>query len=173
MDEGNIDGSGKGGAKMKDLVPWARTRPPVQADETSPFLSLHREMNRLFDEAFRGFGTFRDWPERLSWPAVEISEGDKEICVTADLPGLELKDIELGIENDVLTIRGEKRSEVEDKDRRYSERSYGRFERRLALPSEVDEDRSKATFRNGVLTVVLPKTERARQRGRRIAITDV
>jgi HSP20 family protein len=93
--------------------------------------------------------------------------------VTADLPGLELEDIELDIESDVLTIRGEKRSEVEDKDRRYSERSYGRFERRLALPTEVDEDRSKATFRNGVLTVVLPKTERARQRGRRIAITDV
>jgi HSP20 family protein len=158
---------------MKDLVPWGRSRPPAQADETSPFLSLHREMNRLFDEAFRGFGTFRDWPERLRWPTVEISEDDKEICVTADLPGLELEDIELDIESDVLTIRGEKRSEVEDKDRRYSERSYGRFERRLALPTEVDEDRSKATFRNGVLTVVLPKTERARQRGRRIAITDI
>jgi len=91
--------------------------------------------------------------------------------VTAELPGLEEKDVEIQVDDDVLTISGEKRSEIDDKDRRYSERYYGRFERRIALPAEVDEDRANASFRNGVLTVTLPKTERARQNVKRIPIS--
>jgi HSP20 family protein len=129
-------------------------------------------MNRLFDEAFRGFGApgpFGDFG--AGWPTVELSENDKEIRVTAELPGLDEKDIEIDIAGDMLILRGEKRAEIEDEDRRYSERSYGRFERRLSLPAEVDEDRVSASFKKGVLTVVLPKTERARSRAKRIPIS--
>src|SRR3546814_5339123 len=91
------------------------------------------------------------------------SETDKEIRVTAELPGLDEKDVEITVEDGALTLRGEKRSEVEDKDRGYSELSYGRFERRIGLPKGVDRDQANATFRNGVLTVTLPKTEAANE----------
>jgi HSP20 family protein len=138
----------------------------------TPFFALRREMDRLFDDAFRGFG-LSDFSRAngFGWPHVEVVDRDKEIRVTAELPGLLEKDIEIQVEDDVLTLRGEKRSEFNDEDRRYSECYYGRFERRVALPTEVDEDRANATFRNGVLTVVLPKTERARQHTKRIPIS--
>ena len=131
---------------------------------------LQDEMNRMFTDFF---DETADTKISQLVPSLDVVDGKDDIQVHVELPGINREDVDISLKDDVLTIRGEKRSEVEDKDRRYSERSYGRFERRLALPSEVDEDRSKATFRNGVLTVVLPKTERARQRGRRIAITDV
>jgi HSP20 family protein len=157
-------------------MPW-RSRSPERYDdnrygEGSPFLTLHREMNRLFDEAFRGFGDLAsNGGMGFGWPHVEVADRDKEIRVTADLPGLEEKDVEIQVDDNVLTLRGEKRRETDDKERRYSERYYGRFERRFALPAEVDEERANATFRNGVLTVTLPKTERARQSVKRIPIS--
>ena len=156
---------------MRDLIPWGRSRAPARHEETSPFLSLHRDMNRLFDDVFRNFGLMGEFaPNRLAWPNVEISETERDIRVTAELPGLEERDIEIDIDAGTLTLRGEKRTEIDDKDRRYSERSYGRFERRLTLAAEIDEDRAKAAFKNGVLTVTLPKTERARQNVKRIPI---
>lgn len=162
---------------MRDLIPWGRSRTPQRFDERqweegNSFLTLHREMNRLFDQAFRGFGELTGAQGLgMGWPHVEVTDRDKEIRVTAELPGLEEKDVEIQVDDGVLTIRGEKRVESDDKDRRYSERYYGRFERRLALPAEVDEDEAQATFRNGVLTVTLPKTERARQNAKRIPIS--
>ena len=80
------------------------------------------------------------------------------------------KDIEVLVDNDVLTIRGEKKSETEDKDRRFSERYYGRFERSLALPFEVDEEKAEASFKNGVLTVTIPKSATAKDTAKRIAV---
>jgi HSP20 family protein len=168
---------------MRDLIPWGRSRTPQRYGEQrwedgSPFLTLRREMDRLFDEAFRGFGfgghlALSNGGLGFGWPHVEIADRDKEIRVTAELPGLDEKDVEIQVDDDVLTISGEKRTEADDEDRRYSERYYGRFERRIALPAEVDEDRAKASFRNGVLTVTLPKTERARQSVKRIPISHV
>lgn len=163
---------------MRDLIPWSRSRAPQQLndrgnDDASPFLTLHREMNRLFDDAFRGFGLsdLTRTQAGFGWPQVEVTDLDKELRVTAELPGVEEKDVEIRIEDNVLMLRGEKHAEQEDKDRRYSERYYGQFERRIALPAEVDDDGANATFRNGLLTVTLPKTERARERVKRIAIS--
>jgi HSP20 family protein len=161
---------------MRDLIPWARTRAPARQEPhpdaaISPFFTLRREMDRLFDDAFRGFGLSAFGQGRLNWPHVEVADRDKDVRVTAELPGLEEEDVELRVEDNVLILRGEKRTEVDDAERQYSERSYGRFERHLALPAEVDEDRASATFRNGVLTVTLPKTERARQQTKRIPIS--
>ena len=163
---------------VRDLIPWNRgsnQAPTIfRGDEMDPFLSLHRNVNRLFDEVFRGFDTpsvfGRMMPRGGGWPSVEFSESDKEMRLTAEMPGLQEDDIEVLLEDGVLTLRGEKKSETEDKDRQFSERYYGRFERRLALGGEVEEDKVAATFKNGVLTVTLPKTEKAQANAKRIAI---
>lgn len=165
---------------VRELIPWGRSNGnpapvPYRDDERSPFLSLHREVNRLFDDVFRSFdsrvpafGSFSTMS--AAWPNVEISETEKEIKVTAEIPGLEEKDVELLIDDDVLTLRGEKRSETEDKEKHFSERYYGRFERRIPLGMDVEEDKVDARFKNGVLTVVLPKSERAQSQVKRIEI---
>ncbi|MFN3465418.1 MAG: Hsp20/alpha crystallin family protein [Terricaulis sp.] len=161
---------------MRDLIPWGRSRAPARQGEPhhdatlSPFFTLRREMDRLFDDAFRGFG-LTGFDQNIGWPQVDVVERDKEVRVTAELPGLEEKDIELRVEDNVLILAGEKRHEHDDEERRYSERYYGRFERRLALPAEVDDERAEARFRNGVLTVTLPKIAREQSRRKRIAIS--
>jgi HSP20 family protein len=163
---------------IKDLIPWNRSRGIAvhRDDRANPFVALHREMNRLFDDAFRGFdltpfGLSDRLLDRVGWPNIELSESDKEVRVTAELPGLDEKDIDLGLANGVLSIRGEKRTETEDRERRFSERFYGRFERRIPV-DDIDEDKVTASFRKGVLTVVLPKSATAQQRVKRIAIND-
>jgi HSP20 family protein len=164
---------------VRDLIPWGRERSQAPSlfreDERDPFLSLHREVNRLFDDVFRGFDAGLPSLGRLSagaarWPSVEISDGDKEIRVTAEIPGLEEKDVEVLLDDGVLTLKGEKRSETEDKDRHFSERIYGRFERRIPLGYEIEEDKVDAHFKNGVLTVTLPKSAKAQVQAKRIAI---
>ena len=91
--------------------------------------------------------------------------------IRARLPGLDEKDVEVLVSDDVLTIRGEKKAQTEDRDRGFSERYYGHFERRIPLPFEVEEDKAEASFENGVLTVTLPKSPNADARMKRIAIT--
>jgi HSP20 family protein len=160
---------------MRDLIPWGRTTqttPSRYREEGDPFMTLHREMNRLFDDVFRGFDMMPlGGPNRMAgWPHVEVVDSDKEIRVLAELPGLDDKDVEVLMQDGVLTIRGEKKSEIEDRERAFSERSYGRFERRIPLGQEIDEDKVEAGFRNGVLTVTLPKTAPAASQVKRIAI---
>ncbi len=164
---------------IRDLIPWSRQEnrlpTPVNGErdsEAHPLLSLHRDVNRLFDDVFRGFGvsSFAGLDRSLSWPQVELAETDKEIRVTAELAGLDEKDVDIQVEEGALTIRGEKKAEVEDKERGYSERSYGRFERRIALPKGIERDKASATFKNGVLTITLPRSEAANENVRRIPI---
>lgn len=164
---------------VRDLIPWGREENRVPSlfrdSERDPFLSLHREVNRLFDDVFRGFDGGLPSVGRASafggnWPSVEISDNDKEIRVTAEVPGMEEKDIEVLLDDGVLTLRGEKRSETDDKDRQFSERYYGRFERRIPIGYEIEEDRIDARFKNGVLSVILPKTAKAQSQAKRIAI---
>lgn len=165
---------------LRDVIPWNRERGQVPAvfrdgDTRDPFLSLHREMNRLFDDVFRGFGGHAASLGRASsfggsWPNVEVSDNEKEIRVTAEVAGLEAEDIEVLLEDGVLTLRGEKRAESEEKDRRFSERFYGRFERRIPFGYEIDDDKVSADFKSGDLTVTLPKTERAQAKSKRITI---
>jgi len=107
---------------------------------------------------------------RRGWPNIELSENDKEVKVTAELPGLEEKDLDVQIANGVLVIKGEKRTETADKDRRFSELYYGSFDRRIPV-DEVDEDKATASFKNGVLTVALPKLAPAKENVKRIAIS--
>jgi HSP20 family protein len=99
---------------------------------------------------------------------MDISQDDKKIEICAELPGVQQEDIDLNIEDGVLTLTGEKKSERKD-DSGYSERSYGRFERRITLPSNIDEEQCKADFVQGVLKITLPKSA-AKARGRRIPL---
>ncbi|HEX8445441.1 MAG TPA: Hsp20/alpha crystallin family protein [Sphingomonas sp.] len=164
---------------IRDLIPWSRqndvTRLPVEAprDREASLFALHREMNRVFDSLFD------DWtrpllgsgPGRgLNWPQIALAETERDIRVTAELPGLDETDVEITVEEGILTLRGEKQVDTEDQARGYSERSYGRFERRIGLPRGVERDQAEATFRNGLLTVTLPKTAAANENVRRIPV---
>ena len=159
---------------LRDLITWGRDQPSApsrRGAEVSPFLTLHREMNRLFDDVFNNFGNTPSLFGRMpAWPSVEVIQSDKDIRISAELPGLDEKDVEVLVDDDVLTIRGEKRAETQDKDRRFTERYYGRFERVIPLPFAVEEDKAEASFANGVLTVTLPKSPKAESRAKRIAI---
>jgi HSP20 family protein len=162
---------------MRDLIPWGRSQSSVPSTmqgggELDPFFALHREMNRVFEDMFRRFDTGLPsvFGTAQGWPNLEVNATDKEVRVSAELPGLDEKDVEILVDDGVLTIRGEKKSETDDKDRGFSERYYGRFERRIALPFEVDEGKAEASFRNGVLTVALPKSPKAEEKAKRIPI---
>ena len=160
---------------MRDLIPRGRnqqTTPSRYRDEADPFMTLHREMNRLFDDVFRSFDMppLGSMSRMAAWPHVEVVDNDKDVRISAELPGLEDKDVDVLMGDGVLTIRGEKRSEIEDKERAFSERAYGRFERRIPLAWEVEEDKIDASFKNGVLTVTLPKAAESRPEVKRIAI---
>ncbi len=143
-----------------------------------PFLSLHREMNRLFDDVLRGSG-----PPAMSGSqgpgnvgsfinaSVNVSETEKELRIMAELPGVAEQDIDVSLDDDVLTIRGEKRFERKDEKEAFHfvECSYGTFQRSLRLPFQVDPKQVQAHFENGVLTVTVPKAGR-QERSRRIQV---
>jgi HSP20 family protein len=164
--------------QMRDLIPWSRQSERgsgrdlmtghTREAESHPFLTLHREMNRLFDDAFRGFGTAD--LGATNWPSLEVAEDQKAIRISAELPGMDEHDVDVAYQDGALTIRGEKRSDVEDKDRHYTEHFYGRFERTVPVPVAIDEDAIDARFKKGVLTVTLPKSHTQRDGVRRIPI---
>jgi HSP20 family protein len=129
-------------------------------------------MNRLFDDVFRGFDDSRFWGGRGAWPSVDVEETEREYRVTAELPGLEEGDVEVLLHDGLLTLRGEKKLETESRNRSYSERFYGRFERQIALDRDVDDGAVKATFKKGVLTVTVPKDSRVVERAKRIPINE-
>lgn len=156
---------------MRDLIPWGRHQvtPGRYREEGDPFMTLHREMNRLFDDAFRSF-EMSPFGRMAGWPHVEVVDTDKDVRISAELPGMDEKDVEVLMGDGILTIRGEKRSETEDKDRAFSERTYGRFERRIPLAWDVEEDKVDASFKNGVLTVTMPKSAETKASVKRIAV---
>ncbi len=139
---------------LKSLIPIGRDR-----SVASPFMSLQREIDRLFEDFSRGFPTIAGNGATALMPSMDVTETDKEIEITAELPGLEEKDVEVNIADNILTIRGEKKVEKEQKDKNYRlvERSYGSFERTLELPEGVNADAIKANISKGLLKVTVPK----------------
>src|SRR5260221_409873 len=144
---------------VRDLVPWSRgdreRSPATRSDALHPVLSLHREMNRLFDDMFRGFDDSRLFAGRSGWPSMDVEETDKEYRVTAELPGLEERDVEVLLQDGLLTVRGEKKLESENRNRTYSER-LGSF-RIFALQL------TKRTL-NEKSTIARPRHHQARSR---------
>ena len=135
-----------------------------------PAAPLVDEVNRLFDDFFRDFPAAA--PQARFVPDLSIEETAEGVKISAELPGLEEKDFELSVEDGVFTLRGEKRSETSTEAGGWSrsERSYGRFERRVALPVAVQESQASATFKNGVLNVTLPKQPETKPKARTIPV---
>ena len=159
---------------MRDLIPWGReqsTAPTMWREEWSPISSVRREIDRLFDDMFRtpAFGRFGEFGGMATnWPRLDVKDRDGEVVVTAEVPGMTDKDVELFVDNGMLTIRGEKKGERDE--RGYSERFYGRFDRQIPLPASVDEEHCKADFHDGLLTIHLPKTREAAESRKKIPI---
>ncbi|HTI01361.1 MAG TPA: Hsp20/alpha crystallin family protein [Acidisoma sp.] len=157
---------------FSDLLPFNRPRTPAETGgPADPFIALHRDMNRLFDEFTRGFGLPMAPRSAFAttWPQVEVSETETEVKVVAEVPGLEEKDLELSLQDGVLTLKGEKKSET--KGPVYSERWQGQFLRSLQLGRDIDPDKVAAAFKNGVLTVTVGKRADAKNGLKHIAIS--
>ena len=159
---------------MKSLLPafWGHGD-VAQSEKGDPFLSLQREIDKVFDEFGRGFRfpSMFDGSVR-GGPRVDVSESEEQIQVTAELPGVEEKDVEVVLADNVLTIKGEKTSEREDKKKDYHmvERTYGSFQRVTPVRYDIDPDNVAASFAKGVLTVTLPKPPEAIQKVKKIEI---
>ena len=151
------------------MVPVKRETAKEQGDVPDhPLQQLHQEVDRLFGQAFRGFGLspfsfdqplFPRLANDILKPTLDLGATDKAYTITVEIPGVDEKDVKLEIVNDTLTISGEKKQETEEKEKNYyrMERSYGSFQRMLSLPEDADQDNVKATFKNGVLTVTMPR----------------
>ena len=164
---------------ITDLIPWKRDKSDltIQREGDDALLDFRNQMNRLFDSFFErpfslspyfGESTFsRDFA-----PQLDVSETEKEISISAELPGMEPEDIHITLDRHMLTISGEKRAEKEDKGKHYYrvERSYGNFQRSIALPEGVDENKIDATFKRGVLKINLPKTAEFQKQSKRIQV---
>jgi len=159
---------------LQKLIPfeWGKSSLLSKRDEGDPFARLHREVEKVFED-FGQMAPMRWSGEGMSMDfKLDVAETDKEMRITAELPGVDEKDVDVTLNGDVLTIKGEKKMEKEDKGDNYyvAERSYGAFARTLRLPYEVKEKDVDAKFEKGVLTVILPKPEEARTEARKIAI---
>ncbi len=154
--------------------------------EWSPFESLRRQIDRVFEDFGGGFwppparrslfGIEPFWRGEPAWdtkPAVDVVEKDKAYEVTAELPGMDEKNIEVQFSDGVLTIKGEKKEETEEKKKDYyvSERRYGSFRRSFQVPDGVDPEKIDASFKNGVLTVTLPKSPETQKKEKKITVT--
>ena len=139
---------------MFDLMPWRKR-------EGKDLVGFKNELDNLFNRFFDlDFPISREFFKEGEWvPRVDVSEGKKEITVKAEIPGCNAKDIDVSLEGQILTIKGEKKQEKEEKEKNYyrMERSYGAFQRILSLPEDADQDSIKATFKNGVLNITLPR----------------
>jgi HSP20 family protein len=151
------------------------TMPIVRWEPFRNLLSLQERMNRLFEESASGLsrGQEEDWSMGAWAPAVDIYEHGTDVVLKAELPGVEPKDVDIRIENNVLTLRGERKVDTEVKKESYHrvERSYGTFSRAFTLPSTVDTANVKAEYKDGVLRITLPKREEAKPKQIQINVT--
>lgn len=153
--------------KSVQVHPVAKNPSLIPPGKQYPLFSLQREMNRMFEHFFRGTDLWPFGQAQLEIPTfdpgVDVIEGDKEIRVKAELPGMEEKDVHVSLAQNTLTIKGEKKEETEDKGKNYyqMERHWGSFYRSIPLPAGVDATQADAAFKKGILTVRLPKTAQA------------
>ncbi len=166
------------------------TKLPVNVEKTKserpvewrPFADLRRQIDRLFDD-FQSWPTFGRgvfdmeplWRGEVSWakaPAVDVAEHDGGYEITAELPGMDASNVEVKFADGVLTIKGEKKEEKEEKKKDYymSERRFGSFQRAFRLPDGVDADKIAASFKNGVLSITLPKSAEAKKSEKKITV---
>lgn len=157
---------------IRNLIPW-RGESNELARTTDPFTYLRQQMDQIFEDPF--LTRFTRWPSEsmLFTPQVDVSESEKEVCVSAELPGLNREDIEVQVMDDAITLSGEKKAEekTEKEGKRWMERLYGKFERIIPLPAEVQAENAKAEFKNGVLRITLPKAEGSKAHAHKVPIS--
>ena len=156
--------------KGRSLFPTLWSGGGLSRKVDDPFVSLQREIDRVFHDFGRGV-RLPSWTD-ASEPRIDVAETDNDIQITAELPGVDEKDVDVTLSNGVLTVKGEKRAEKEEKGKEYRmvERSYGSFARSIPLPFEVDPEAVDAKFKKGVLTVILPKPAEARVETKKIEV---
>ena len=168
---------------MADVPVEVKKVTPAPANVPDAWHSFRSEMDRLFDRFGSGFGfpSIRRmfdiepaWRSSFSFstPAIDMNEDEKAYKISAELPGIDAKDIDVSLSGDMLVLRGEKRQEKEEKDKNYHflERTYGSFQRAFDLPASVDRNKVSADFSKGVLTITLPKTAQAQKPQKKIEI---
>lgn len=162
----------------QELTPsrWGQPRGWLHRPSEEVFGRLHREMNRLFEDFFKapGLAPFERWTrgEGILAPEIDVAETDKGIEISAELPGVDEKDVDVTLAEGVLTIKGEKKAEKEEKDKNYYrvERSFGAFQRSLSLPAGIDDSKVTASFDKGVLMVKLPKKPEAKAAVKKVTV---
>ena len=168
---------------MAEVPVEVKKAPPAQTSLPDVWQSFRSEMDRVFDRFGRGFGfpsLRRMFDVQPAWgssftfsmPAIDMSEDEKAYKISAELPGIDAKDIDVSVTGDMLVLKGEKHQEKEEKDKNYhfSERAYGSFQRAFELPASVDRDRVAADFSKGVLMITLPKTAEAQKPTKKIEV---
>ena len=170
---------------MADVPVEVKKAPAAEPAVPDVWRSFRSEMDRLFDRFSGGFGfpsLRRMFDMEPAWrpassftfsaPAIDMSEDEKAYKVSAELPGLDAKDVDVSISGNTLVLKGEKRQEKEEKEKNYyfSERAYGSFQRAFELPASVDRDKVSADFAKGVLTITLPKTPDAQKQQKKIEV---
>jgi HSP20 family protein len=163
---------------VKDFLPtiWHRDMMPSKRQDDDPLYALQQDMNRIFDDFFANFplsaGVGLSGRLGEFSPSIDIKESEREVTIKVELPGVDEKDIDVALTNDMLTIEGEKKEEKEEKGKGYyhAERTYGSFRRMLQLPAGIDSKKAEASFKKGVLTIKVPKTEEAKSKVQKIAI---
>ncbi|MDR3615814.1 MAG: Hsp20/alpha crystallin family protein [Candidatus Obscuribacterales bacterium] len=169
---------------MFNLAPWTGRKVPMQREQEQPLYSLQREMNRIFDDFFRSptwesldqlpnFANEKFWGDVT--PRVDMTETDKELLVKVELPGMTEKDVEISINRDLLTISGEKKQEKEDSEKGCyrMERQFGSFTRTIPLPYEIEMDKSEAIYKNGVLSIKMPRSVEQHRAAKSIPVKSV
>jgi HSP20 family protein len=167
--------------RIRELIPWqSRHREEGELSRrgaNDPFTALHTQMNWLFDQFLEGFDMepfgrtgLAEWGA-APVPKVDVAETEDSVHVTAELPGMKEDDIDVTLSDGNLVIRGEKKAEKEDKQKNYYrvERSYGSFQRSIPLPAEVDDQKVDASFKDGVLNIILPKVAPSKS-GKKITV---
>jgi HSP20 family protein len=161
---------------FRSLLPFSGRGSTLARETDSPFYSLQRDVNRAFDEMYRsmlGVPAQAGAVPAAAWaPDLDMKETENEVVLSVDLPGMEEKDVEIALRDDVLTIRGERKAEKTEKNENWQvvERSYGSFYRAVTLPFEPDAGKAQANFEKGVLTIRIPKSAEAKTTERKIPI---
>ena len=160
---------------IRDIAPWwGSSGSNAKSVEESPIAHLHQEMDRMFDRFLENYRTpfgRKNGNEKLT-PDMDVVETDEALEAKFDLPGLDEKDLDVNLTDDVLTIKGKKETEKEETEKEYHrvERSYGTYYRAIRLPCEVDASKVTAQFSKGVLTVYLPKAESAKSKSKKVEV---
>src|ERR1700760_566153 len=161
---------------LQNTISWKKKERSLargRGNGDDPFAQLQRRMNSVFEDFF-GCSSSDLWGDATVefLPRVDVTETGKEVRITAELPGLDEKDVEVTMTSNMLTIKGEKKVEKEEGDYYYSERHYGHFERTIALPQGIDTDNAEAKFKKGVLKVTIPKKPEAQSSRRKIELAE-